>query len=118
MHDPGSIPYEPRGFARITAGKASGYRIDIGIVLDTDVLTRGPIVQPARMITRLSLFCHGDSYNCQSVVSDCVTFVDGKTLFAYHGRLEIKGDEVASIGDRRIAGTACSPQESIALGWN
>jgi hypothetical protein len=109
--------YSVLGFEYQKLGKHTGYRIDIGQAIPTNVMLDDVNHAPAVLRTHKSLYCSGANYDCVEAVRSCEVYVAGQPRFVFRGTLELDLQSVNIKGDRSRGGAMCSPPPKIYLGW-
>ncbi len=110
--------YAVLGFAPLTIGKRTGYRLDIGQVTQTTVMIDA--ISPVQATQRLHrvMFCSGDSYACPEAQTSCDVSVNGNAWFVFRGNLAFEDNNIATVtGDRERAGGYCGGNPKVYLGW-
>lgn len=98
----------------VSVAGRSGVRLEVGSVVPSGIVIDPQTVRPAVMRRRLALFCFGTRASCVTVVERCDVLVDGKSYYAFHGSLTIRGATAQVAGDRSKAGT-CEPASEVPL---
>jgi hypothetical protein len=98
---------------RFTVHKHALWRIDYNFVGTDEISTDGQSSRMARLRSKHSLFCSGQSAMCASIMTSCDVFVGGKTLWTFRGTLEFGEDGSVNVrGDRSHAGELCVQAET------
>lgn len=113
----GYAEYALLGLSRVTVGRRSGYRLDIGQVSPISVMVDGVSTVTGEQRMHRTLFCSGDSYACPEAVSSCDVSVGGQAWFVFRGALRFEENIVNVDGDRERAGPYCAVSSKVYLGW-
>jgi hypothetical protein len=105
------------GFEVVKIGKRAGYRLDLGSSNPFTYMVDGISPVAADLHTQRSLYCSGDSYHCQEVMSLCDVTVAGRTWHTFRGTQSIGDNMILVKGDRSRAGPHCSASDKVYLGW-
>ena len=110
--------YELIDLRPLVVGTHSGFQIEIGQTTQMWVQLDG--ITPSRALRRTmqTLYCGGHSNWCAHTIRSCEVLVHGGAYWTFRGSHTIQNNnEVAIVGDRRLAGPFCTQAERVFLGW-
>jgi hypothetical protein len=111
------MEYSVLAFEYQKIGKHTGYRIDIGQAMPTNIMIDDTTHTSATIRTHKSLYCSGANYDCTEALRTCEVFVRGTTWYVFRGTFEHTVQGVTINGDRSRAGPNCTPPPKVYLGW-
>lgn len=100
-------------FERVAFGKHAGYRVDVGIAMNTSLSRDGETVVPAVLRQQFALLCFEDRASCLEVMTSCDLLVRGRAYNAFRGKLAYANKQLSVVGDRRRAGEYCEQPELV-----
>jgi hypothetical protein len=107
-------PHEVLAFDRVTFGKRSGYRIDVGISAASSVSFDGETSVDMLIRQKLTNLCFDNSY-CMQVTTACDVFVHGKAYYSFRGKVVYENRQLKIVGDRTNAGQYCAQGELLSV---
>lgn len=99
-------------FQRVTSRRFKGHRFDVKRV-ETDKQLSSTGTSTSLRQT-MAVFC-GDSLPCQTAITSCDFYVNGKVYWMFRGTLEMGKGLVHVRGDRSKAGGECEQEETVDL---
>lgn len=117
LYEARGMQYELLAAEPLTIGKHTGYRLEVGELMQTGVSVDGVTTTMAMFSMRRVMFCGGDAWRCPEVIVSCDVLVRGAALWTFRGTISIADNKVTVSGDRSITGSFCSVPQQTFLGW-
>ncbi len=115
----GQLPlYQDRDllrFERVTFGKHTGYRLDVGLTADMPVSFDQETTIPAVLRQQVTLLCFEDRAVCVQATTACDLLVHGKAYYSFRGTLKYTEHKLQVVGDRRNTGSMCVQDELVLV---
>ena len=109
--------YDILEFEPMHAGKAPGFRIEIGQASPLWVQLDGVTTTPAVRRAYQTMLCSPQTSQCYTITKSCEVLVKGRAYWTFRGSMTIQDNQVDVPGDRRLAGPFCTQGEKLFLGW-
>ena len=99
-------------FERVTMGKRSGFRVDVGTSTPSAITIDGETTLPAVFRYKLTSLCFLNSY-CMQMTTSCDVLLRGKAYYAFRGKVVYERGQIKVVGDRSNAGQYCQQAELV-----
>ncbi|HEY5925468.1 MAG TPA: hypothetical protein VIV11_27475 [Kofleriaceae bacterium] len=99
-------------FERVTMGKRTGFRLDVGTAMPSAISVDGETSMPAVFRYKLTSLCFVNSY-CMQMNTACDVLVRGKAMYSFRGEVVHEGGKIKVVGDRSNTGAYCQQPELV-----